>query len=81
MKIWTNILTTLKAYPNLSSKLSVVREFMLGLANMDINENDGNYAQKVIELINNSNLDENSKKELRAAIIVGNASYQLWTVE
>lgn len=70
-----------KAYPNLSSKLSVVREFMLGLANMDINENDGNYAQKVMELINNSNLDENSKKELRAAIIVGNASYQLWTVE
>lgn len=70
-----------KTYPNLRSKFSVVREFMSGLSNMDIDENDGNYAQKIIDLINNSNLDEDSKKELRNAIIIGNASYQLWTVE
>jgi len=70
-----------KAYPNLSSKFSVIREFMIGLSNLDIDENDGNYAQKIIDLINNSNLDEDSKKELRNAIIIGNASYQLWTVE
>lgn len=69
------------AYPNLSSKFSVVREFMRGLANLNIDENDGNYAQKVLELINNSNLYENSKEQLRNAVIIGNASYQLWTVE
>lgn len=68
-------------YPNYQSELNVLGSFFEGLYNMDIDENDGEYMNKVLEIIQNASLDDNTKQHLRNAVIVGNASYQLWNVQ
>lgn len=68
-------------YPDNSQKLSVLKSFFKGMYQIGINENDGDYLNKVLEIINNSSLDRKTKEDLRNAAIVGNASYQLWNVE
>lgn len=44
-------------------------------------ENDGEYMNKVLDIIQNASLDDQTKQLLRNAVIVGNASYQLWNVQ
>lgn len=68
-------------YPQYQYKLNVLESFFNGLYKVNIPENDGDYLNKVLEIINKSTLDANMKRELRNAAIVGNASYQLWNVE
>jgi len=68
-------------YPNHSAKLSLLETFFEGISNLEVEENDGEYMEKVLLIIKNSSLDEELKQDLRNAFIVGNASYQLWNTE
>lgn len=40
--------------------------------------NNGIYLEKVLNIIDTSNLNDDFKQDLRNGFIVGNASYQLW---
>lgn len=68
-------------YPEQSDKLNVLETFFEGISNLNVDENDGDYFNRVLELISTSSLDEDTKQSLRNAIIVGNASYQLWNTD
>lgn len=68
-------------FPECSEDLNVLGSFIKGLSNLEVEENDGEYLNKVLELIDASSLDDTKKNELRNAFIVGNASYQLWNTE
>lgn len=68
-------------YPNHSAKLTLLETFFEGISNLEVEENNGEYMQKVLLIINNSSLDEELKQDLRNAFIIGNASYQLWNTE
>jgi len=70
-----------KLYPDKSEKLSVLESFLEGIYNLDIDENDGTYLNKILDIISESSLDPDVKSSLRDAFIVGNASYQLWNTE
>lgn len=67
-------------YPSKREELTLLETFFSGLSNIDVDENDGNYLMKVLELVDQSELSEETKKNLHNAFIVGNASYQLWNV-
>ena len=67
-------------YPNKQGELTLLETFFSGLNNIDVDENDGDYLMKVLKLVDNSELSEEIKRNLRNAFIVGNASYQLWNV-
>ena len=68
-------------YPEKANEISVLKEFVYGLSNIDINETDTEYLQKILLLIDESEIDEISKKNLKSAVLVGNASYRLWNVQ
>ena len=68
-------------YPSHSAKLLLLETFFEGVSNLKVEENEGEYLEKVLLIIKNSSLDEDLKQDLRNAFIVGNASYQLWNVE
>lgn len=68
-------------FPQNDTQLNLLESFFTGLANVEVDENDGTYLNKVLEILNASNLSRSTKQSLRNAIIVGNASYQLWTTE
>jgi len=67
-------------YPNKADELAVLESFFDGLLNLEVEENDGEYLDRVLEIIDASSLDENTKRNLRNSFIVGNASYQLWDI-
>lgn len=68
-------------YPEQADKLSVLEVFFNGIVNLDIDENDGQYLEQVLKIVDESSLDEETKRDLRNGFIVGNASYQLWNVQ
>ena len=68
-------------YPDQTDCLSVLETFFEGISNMEVEENDGEYLNKVLNIIENSSLSEEIRMNLRNAFIVGNASYQLWNTE
>ncbi len=70
-----------KQFPEQRQELDTMEKFLNGIAHLKVEENDGEYLNKVLEIIDNSNFDDNKKSELRSAFIVGNASYQLWNTE
>ena len=53
--------------------------FIEGLCNIEITNNDGEYLNKALALLNKAAMDATTKRDLRNALIVANASYQLWT--
>lgn len=65
-------------HPEKSGELDILKEFFNGLLNDNIETSDGNYMDKVLDIISDSNLDEDMKQNLRNAVIVGNASHELW---
>lgn len=70
-----------KQFPKQSDKFDVLETYFNGIANLDVEENNGEYMNRVLDVINKSSLEEDTKNELRNAFIVGNASYQLWNTE
>lgn len=68
-------------YPEQSDKLGILETFFEGISNIDAEDNDGEYFNRVLDIISSSSLDNETKRNLRNAIIVGNASYQLWNTE
>lgn len=68
-------------YPEQSEKLSVLESFFEGVSNYEIGENDGKYLGKVLNIIDQSSMDEDTKRDIKNGIIVGNASYQLWNIQ
>lgn len=70
-----------KLYPEQSEKLSLLETFFEGILELEVSDNDGEYLNKVLDIIEGSSLDREMKQDLRNAFIVGNASYQLWNVE
>ena len=61
-------------------QINVIGSFIDGVSRISVDENDGTYAEKVLDLVDNANLSDDVKKQLRNGIIVGNASYQLWNL-
>ena len=68
-------------FPEKSDEISIIGTFMSGLSNLEAEENDGSYLEKVLEIIDNSDLDESTRQNIRNSFIVANASYKLWKVE
>ncbi|WP_028897460.1 hypothetical protein [Prevotella sp. HUN102] len=68
-------------YPEKTDELSVLKTFFEGVAQLKVEENDGQYLSKILDLISNSSLNPEMKQNLRNAFVVGNASYQLWNTE
>jgi len=69
-----------KLYPEQKLQINVIGSFIDGVSRISVDENDGSYAEKVLNLVDNANLSDDVKKQLRNGIIVGNASYQLWNL-
>lgn len=55
---------------------STLKEYFKGLETVD--NTNGQYSGEVLKLVNGSNLDSGVKTNLQKAVIVGNASSQLW---
>ena len=68
-------------YPEQSCQLDVLESFFNGIYNLEVDNNDGTYLNRVLEIIDSSSLNTTIKQNLRNAFIVGNASYQLWNTE
>lgn len=68
-------------YPEKADEIYVLKEFFKGLSNIDITEDDTDYIQKVLKIIEDSDLEESMKQNLKNAVLIGNASYRLWNVE
>ena len=66
-------------YPDRAEKLRTIEIFIEGLCNIEITDNDGEYLNKALALLNKAAMDATTKRDLRNALIVANASYQLWT--
>lgn len=70
-----------RLYPEQSDKLTLLETFLEGILKLDVSDNEGEYLNRVLEIIETSSLDSEMKQDLRNAFIVGNTSYQLWNVE
>jgi len=68
-------------YPELEDDLWFIYEYILTLCNIDPEENDGSYAEEVLELINDSQVSNDIKKRLGDAVITGYASSKLWNFD
>lgn len=58
--------------------IAVMKEIIHGLSNIDPTADDGVYYQKVLEIIDASNLDSTTKLQLSDGVIIGQASNHLW---
>ena len=68
-------------YPEQSCQFDVLESFFNGISNLEVDNNDGTYLNRVLEIIDSSSLETTTKQNLRNAFVVGNASYQLWNTE
>lgn len=65
-------------FPEQAEKLKTIEIYINGLTNIEITDNDGEYLNKALALLNASAMDPTTKRDVRNALIVANASYQLW---
>lgn len=70
----------IRQFPGQAQELSVLETFLEGLINIEVTDNNGEYLNAALELLNNSSMNAKIKQSLRNALIVGNASYQLWDI-
>lgn len=59
--------------------LNVLREIIDGLICLDINTDNGEYYEHLIQMINESDIDNMSKLQLTSGVIIGQASNRLWS--
>lgn len=67
-------------YPNRVWFLDILKSFLNGLSNIEPSDNDGEYLNKVLALLETTPMRPNAKQSIRNALIVTNASYQLWDI-
>ena len=60
--------------------ISVMKEVLEGLGNLDVETDDGQYYQEVLNIIADSNLDDATKLRLSDGVIIGQASNRLWSL-
>lgn len=58
--------------------MDVLREILEGFDNIDPETDMGEYYEAVLDLIQNSDLDKESKQSLTDGVIIGQASNRLW---
>lgn len=58
--------------------ISVMKEIISGLQNVELDTDDGQYYQEILKIISDSNLDEETKLRLSDGVIIGQASNHLW---
>lgn len=75
---YTNYLE--RCYPDLKGEISVIAEFLNGLAEVDSGTSQTEYVKTVLKLVEESNLSDKLKQALTNSLIVGNASKKLWEV-
>lgn len=68
-----------KQNPGNDKELDVLEEFFNGIVKINIDESDGKFLNRALDIVDNSALDAATKENLRNAFIVGNASYHLWS--
>ena len=61
-----------------SNVMAVLREILQGLDSLDIEEDNGEYYEAVLDIINRSGLDEVTKQSMEDGVIIGQASNRLW---
>lgn len=61
-----------------SSVIAVLKEILQGLNSLDIEEDNGEYYEAVLDIINRSGLDEVTKRSMEDGVIIGQASNRLW---
>lgn len=68
-------------YSEYTYELDFMESYIEALCLLDQAGNNGTYATGVLSIINNSNVDDSTKKRLGEAVITGNASAKLWNYE
>lgn len=68
-------------YPELDDYLWFLWEYISTLCDIDPEDNDGTYAEGVLEIIGESQVSNTVKKRLGEAVITGYASSRLWNFE
>lgn len=63
-----------------SNVMAVLKEILQGIDNLDITEDDGEYYEAVLDIIDKSGLDEVTKQSMEDGVIIGQASNRLWKV-
>ena len=58
--------------------IAVMKEIINGLSNIDPETDDGVYYQKILDIIDDSDLDSTMKLQLSDGVIIGQASNHLW---
>lgn len=58
--------------------MDVLREILEGFDNIDPETDTGEYYEAVLDLIQNSGLDKDTKQSLTDGVIIGQASNRLW---
>ena len=61
-----------------SNVMAVLREILQGLDSLDIEEDNGEYYEAVLDIINRSGLDEVTKQSMEDGVIIGQSSNRLW---
>ena len=65
-------------YPEHAPLIRVLETFLNGLSNIKPTNNDGEYLNKALALLDTIPMRSVVRQNIQNAIIVANASYQLW---
>lgn len=65
-------------YPDKNGEIEILRAAMDGFTALNVNEDEGDYVKRIMGLVDNSNLTEDSKKNVKSSLAVANASTRLW---
>lgn len=64
--------------PEKSDELDVLKIILEGFQFVDAEEDNGEYASAIVEIIDNSNIATEMKNELKSSVAIANASVRLW---
>ncbi|MDE6147501.1 MAG: hypothetical protein K2G18_05525 [Bacteroidales bacterium] len=69
------------ANPEKSDALDILKITLEGFQFVDATVDNGEYATRVIEIIDNSNVEEAMKDDLKSSVSIANASARLWNTD
>lgn len=65
-------------YPGKNGEIEILKAAMDGFMALDVNKDEGEYVKKVMGVVDDSNLNDDSKKNVKSSLAVANASTRLW---
>lgn len=65
-------------YPDKAEQLSVLQSIFEGFLNADTDEAKTEYTSKIVDIIENSNISDEDKEDLKKSVCIANASARLW---